>query len=1008
MGGLESIPVSVEVDGTQRRFHVSVEEDVEAVSERFCKNHGIVDSSSMQDSTCSKMIAFHIYSRFAEESEKNDLHVDSVAYYRKMLSIEPSHREVRDRLAAVYQNKMNDPNAALVVYEEILNHQPNDIGTLLNIGTLFHKSGMMDKAIEFYEQIVGIAEEEKGGDAHAIAAANNVNVLTSAYNNLGLAYLALGVTDRAIECFLRTAELESSTSSSSSSSDRRKQARKLSAKQYLVSDLQASENDLSGAAETFLSSIRTGNELLGVTGVAKEALLRSVGVLGNRSETGVDVLRDSAAPQLVIFCPLKAVYGDGTWGPSSVDTTGIGGSEEAVILLSRELVRQGFVVRVYCYLRPDDAGRDKHDVVWLPIELFDPDREIADVFVSWRSYRGLLLGRKSSHRYLWLHLKVNTTKLLNPDVLESADGVFFVSQRERDRIDESQREILERNGVELVVTSNGLDPTYFRDGVLSRAEPRFIYASQPNYGLEWLLQMWPQIRREIPSAELDVYGDYPGEYTVMNGAAKDPYANMREAARVRSALAALEGVHAHGMVDQRRLADAFARASFWIYPTSTPETSCITAMKAQAMGAIPITSRFANSALPQTCGPWDMGAKGLQAHVWGNADKDVEARRLFVAAVVAAVRTSRDALAEHRRQMQDWARRTYSWRRVAKQWALVFAKAMSRQRASEALTAPKDQQEDESNTRNRLTFIFIWTTPPHTFTLRCRRAIESAFFHHPDASVVVYSNSLDSDMFSRWRRDFGYDIYIQRYDIQEMIRHVEAAAPFREAFFATLESNPIRYPNVEADLIRLLALLNHGGIYLDLDALVLRPMHDLRNVAAWEGDVSSTLESASQCAAETGTTCTIGNAVLVFDAKNAFLEECLVEWIDKYVRTGGRLNWEYAGAVLTDIFWRSRAQDKTFGTKGGHVRVLSRKAFYYYGQFGWGRFFNRQPDERRQYGRLLRESYVAHFWNHVHTYHLPETGSLMFHVLNDFRLQIGPPNDRSPEGGLVVSPYESL
>jgi hypothetical protein len=39
-----------------------------------------------------------------------------------------------------------------------------------------------------------------------------------------------------------------------------------------------------------------------------------------------------------------------------------------------------------------------------------------------------------------------------------------------------------------------------------------------------------------------------------------------------------------GMVDQRTLAAAFASAGWWLYPTSFEETSCITAMKAQALG----------------------------------------------------------------------------------------------------------------------------------------------------------------------------------------------------------------------------------------------------------------------------------------------------------------------------------------------------------------------------------------------------------------------------------------
>ena len=92
------------------------------------------------------------------------------------------------------------------------------------------------------------------------------------------------------------------------------------------------------------------------------------------------------------------------------------------------------------------------------------------------------------------------------------------------------------------------------------------------------------------------------------------------------------------------------------------------------------------------------------------------------------------------------------------------------------------------------------------------------------------------------------------------------------------------------------------------------------------------------------------------------LDPELIRWLRKYTDTGGRLNWEYAGEVLTDTFWENEFEEST-------LRVLSRKSFYFYGQFGWGRFFNRQPDERRQYSRLLRESHVAHFWNHVHTHH---------------------------------------
>ena len=51
-----------------------------------------------------------------------------------------------------------------------------------------------------------------------------------------------------------------------------------------------------------------------------------------------------SAGAVAIWCG-RSVVGD--WGPWSLQETGIGGSEEAVVRLSRELVRVGWGVTVY-------------------------------------------------------------------------------------------------------------------------------------------------------------------------------------------------------------------------------------------------------------------------------------------------------------------------------------------------------------------------------------------------------------------------------------------------------------------------------------------------------------------------------------------------------------------------------------------------------------------------------------------------------------------------------------
>ncbi len=68
-----------------------------------------------------------------------------------------------------------------------------------------------------------------------------------------------------------------------------------------------------------------------------------------------------------------------------------------------------------------------------------------------------------------------------------------------------------------------------------------------------------------------------------------------------------EGIVYVGMVDHEALARGYSDAGFILYPTTFQETGCITVMKAMVQGAIPITSRFLHSTLPELTEPWDLG-----------------------------------------------------------------------------------------------------------------------------------------------------------------------------------------------------------------------------------------------------------------------------------------------------------------------------------------------------------------------------------------------------------------
>ena len=80
----------------------------------------------------------------------------------------------------------------------------------------------------------------------------------------------------------------------------------------------------------------------------------------------------------------------------------MGGSEEAVIFVSRELARRGWAVEVYANPPAADlATPDVGGVVWRPWHALRPDDE-PEVLVAWRNLEAGLLLPRAARSYVWL------------------------------------------------------------------------------------------------------------------------------------------------------------------------------------------------------------------------------------------------------------------------------------------------------------------------------------------------------------------------------------------------------------------------------------------------------------------------------------------------------------------------------------------------------------------------------------------------------------------------------
>ena len=286
-----------------------------------------------------------------------------------------------------------------------------------------------------------------------------------------------------------------------------------------------------------------------------------------------------------------------------------GGSEEAVIHVAPRLRALGWDVTVYASMGDNDAFATdprarlhiKDGVLWRPVEEFDPDAD-RDALVLWRATYALtqpVFQRAPGAKVLWLHDAVLHG---NPATIrEHADAVMVVSESHKRTM-----EGLLGKDAPYVVIQNGIDPAAFPPPDESQRVPtRAVYFSSPDRGLEVLLDLWPQVRAEVPEATLDVFYGFGSARRMAAANVEHRHELRAMEARVTGRLEALasSGVTMRGGVSHPELHAFLRTCGVWAYPhgpeRSPVETFCIASAKALACGVWPVTTD--NGALPDVC-----------------------------------------------------------------------------------------------------------------------------------------------------------------------------------------------------------------------------------------------------------------------------------------------------------------------------------------------------------------------------------------------------------------------
>ncbi len=315
--------------------------------------------------------------------------------------------------------------------------------------------------------------------------------------------------------------------------------------------------------------------------------------------------------------------------------TGVGGSEEAVIRMSRTLAARGHEVTVY-----GDAEGEDGPVRYRVRE----DYQRADLCVIWRFPEEAIRKRPLEAEWIWLLLE----DIVDGDLLAHAaahvDRILVMSQWHVG--------LYPSLAPKMAVVGNGVDPAEFRRTDIERDPRKFIWTSCPTRGLDVLLDAWPQIREALPNATLDVYYGFDMIRAILPHKAKEEMAQLTTKIDRIEELKDQPGVTWKGRVGHAAVAEAMLGAGVWCYPNETfPELFSTSAVKAQAAGCWPVI--YERAGLAETV-------------AWGWRSK----KESLVQDCVQAAMSPQD-----REPMRRWACEVFDWERAAEQWERLMVVA---------------------------------------------------------------------------------------------------------------------------------------------------------------------------------------------------------------------------------------------------------------------------------------------------------------------------------------------
>ena len=277
------------------------------------------------------------------------------------------------------------------------------------------------------------------------------------------------------------------------------------------------------------------------------------------------------------------------WSTKSMDEGGIGGTETAVCEIAKRFAADGW--RTVIFGSPPE---ELHDTVYDGIEWYNTleisTTEPFTIMVSLRTPELFDADIKADLKVLWMH-DVNTgDNFIDEFGNNRSNNIDYIAGVSDWHCSHLQK-LYDIPEEKLITLPNGINlERFLGEEVIERQKNKFIWSSSPDRGLDIVLDLWPDIRKIAPDAELHIFYGW-NNFDEMTEATQDPYMK-RFSAQMKAAIEGMkdQGVVARGRISQNELAKEFLSADYWPYLSQFLETNCISILEAQAAGCTPFYS----------------------------------------------------------------------------------------------------------------------------------------------------------------------------------------------------------------------------------------------------------------------------------------------------------------------------------------------------------------------------------------------------------------------------------